>query len=202
MFHLWKFGHSSDRCWERDKIQSGSSGQGKRKNWKGDHDNGRSKKKKKREVNELEEDHDNNELISMNIEGTSSSAHRSTPEGGTLFSAFKEDDNILYYNYSGSTYNTNEIDKPVAYYDWFRDSATSSHVTNRQDIFLTYQPLWNTSVIGIGKLTAKVEGKGTIELKSQYNNKKYFLKLHNVLHIPSNKNNLIFLEKWDAAGGR
>ena len=139
----------------------------------------------------------------MNIEGTSSSAHRSTPEeGGTSFLAFKENDNIEYYNYSGSTYNTNEIDEPVAYYDWFRDSATSSHVTNRQDIFLTYQPLRNTSIIGIGKLTAKVEGKGTIKLKSQYNNKTYILKQHNVLHIPSNKNDLIILGKWDAAGRR
>ena len=65
----------------------------------------------------------------MNIEGTSSSAHRSTlEEGGTSFSAFEEDDNIeYYYNYSGSTYNMNEIDEPLAYYDWFRDSATSSH---------------------------------------------------------------------------
>ena len=63
----------------------------------------------------------------MNIEGTSSSAHRSTLEGGTSFSAFEEDDNIEYYNYSGSTYNMNEIDEPLTYYDWFRDSATSSH---------------------------------------------------------------------------
>ena len=42
MFYCGKFGHSSDRCWEKDKGQSGSSGQGKRKNGKGDCDNGRS----------------------------------------------------------------------------------------------------------------------------------------------------------------
>ena len=135
----------------------------------------------------------------MNIEGTSSSTQRNTlQEGGTSSSAFKEDDEIE----CGSTYNTSEIDEPVAYYDWFRDSATSSHVTNQRDIFLTYQLLWNTSVIGVGKLIAKVEGKGTIELKSRYKDKTYILKLHNVLHIPSNRNNLISLGKWDAVGGR
>ena len=51
--------------------------------------------KKKRKVNELEEDHDDDELISMNIEGTSSSTQKSTPEvGGNSYSAFKEDDEI------------------------------------------------------------------------------------------------------------
>ena len=139
----------------------------------------------------------------MNIEGTSSSTQKSTPQvGGNSYSAFKQDDEIEYYNYSGSTYNMNEIDESVAYYDWFGDSATSSHVTNRRDIFLTYQPLWNTSVIGVRKLTAKVKGKGTIKLKSRYKDKTYILKLHNVLHIPMNRNNLISLGKWDAVGGR
>ena len=67
----------------------------------------------------------------MNIEHAHSSYQGSTPqEGETSASAIKEDDEIEYYNYSGSTYNTNEIDEPIAYYDWFRDSATSSHVTN------------------------------------------------------------------------
>ena len=189
-----KFGHTEDRCWERDK--------GKRKNGRGDHDNGRSRKKKKREVNEIEEEHDSDELVSMNIEGTYTLAQGSPRKGGTSPPSFEEDDEIEYYNYNGSTYNTNEIDEPVAYYDWFGDSATSSHVTNQRDIFLTYQPLRNTSVIGVGKLTAKVEGRGTIELKSRYNNKTYILRLHNVLHIPSNRNNLISLGKWDAVGGR
>ena len=45
-----------------------------------------------------------------------------------------------YYNFnSDNTYNMHaEINEPVIYYDWFGDSATSSHVTNRRDIFKTY----------------------------------------------------------------
>ena len=191
-----KFGHTSDRCWERNK--------GKWKNGKGDRDNGKSQKRKKKEVNEVEEDNDNDdELISMNIERAHSSYQASTPqEGETSASAIKEDDEIEYYNHSGSTYNTNEIDEPIAYYDWFRDSATSSHVTNRREIFTTYEILQNTSVIKVENLKAKVEGKGTVELKSQHNGKSYILKLQNVLHIPSNRNNLLSIGKWDAAGGK
>jgi Reverse transcriptase (RNA-dependent DNA polymerase)/GAG-pre-integrase domain/Integrase core domain len=96
----------------------------------------------------------------------------------------------------------NQIDDALLYYDWFGDSATSSHVTNRRDIFTTYQPLHNTTVVGVGDLKAKAEGKGTIELESRYKNKTFILKLENVLHIPTNRNNLISLGKWDAAGGR
>ena len=64
-----------------------------------------------------------------------------------------------------------------------------------------YETLQNTSVIGIGKLKAKAEGKGTVKLESRYNNKTYILKLQNVLYIPTNRNNLLSLGKWDAAGG-
>ena len=63
-------------------------------------------------------------------------------------------------------------------------------------------PLHNTSVIGVGCNKAKAEGKGTIELISWYNNQEYILRLQNVLYIPTNRNNLLSLGKWDAAGGQ
>ena len=40
-----------------------------------------------------------------------------------------------------------------------------------------------------------------MELISSYNGHKYILELENVLYIPTNRNNLISLGRWDKAGG-
>ena len=182
-----KFGHTADKCWEKDK------GKRKRNDEKG---KGR-KKPKKEETNEGEEDYDEDEeVITLNIE-------EEAPKEGSTSQFFDESEEGQYYNFnSDNSYNMNEINEPVIYYDWFGDSATSSHVTNKRDIFTTYQPLRNTSVVGVGRLKAKAEGRGTIELESRYNNRTYILKLENVLYIPTNRNNLLSLGKWDAAGGK
>ena len=50
-------------------------------------------------------------------------------------------------------------------------------------------------------MKAKAEGRGTVELISSYNGHNYILELKDVLYIPSNRNNLIALGKWDKAGG-
>ena len=54
----------------------------------------------------------------------------------------------------------------------------------------------------VGQIKAKVEGKGNVELLTQYNNKTYILRLQNVLYIPTNRNSLFSLGKWDSAGGK
>ncbi|KAF8060186.1 hypothetical protein FPV67DRAFT_1362480, partial [Lyophyllum atratum] len=76
---------------------------------------------------------------------------------------------------------------------WFGDSATTSHVTNQRDAFITYTPLQQSVVQGVGDITARAEGRGTIELESEVDGHKYVLKLQNVLHIPTNRNNLLSL---------
>ena len=182
-----KFGHTDDKCWNK--------GKGKRKNDKED-SGGNRKKKKKEEANEAAEESD--EEITLNIEEIT----EVTPEEGGSSSSFFDPGEEHYNFNSDNTYNMHQIDEPLLYYDWFGDSATTSHVSNRREIFSTYQPLHNTSVVGVGHLKAKAEGKGTIELESRYKNKTFILKLENVLHIPTNRNNLISLGKWDAAGGR
>ena len=67
--------------------------------------------------------------------------------------------------------------------------------------FKTYQPLTDTKVSGVGNVKSKAIGRGTIELNSSYNGKNYTIELKNVLHIPTNRNNLISLGRWDKAGG-
>ena len=60
------------------------------------------------------------------------------------------------------------------------------HITNQQDAFINYKPLKNAVVQGMGDLTTQAKGKGTIELESEVNRKKYILRLENVLYIPNN----------------
>ena len=143
-----------------------------------------------------EEENVEEEIITLNIEDE-------TAQEGSSLTFFDSSEEGQYYNInSDGTYNKDEINEPVLYYDWFGDSVTTSHVTNRHELFITYQPLYNTSVVGVGRLKAKAKGRGTIELKSWYNNKTYILKLENILYIPTNRNNFISLGKWDDAGGR
>lgn len=87
----------------------------------------------------------------------------------------------------------NGIDERVLYYDWLADSATTSHVTNRHEAFITYQPLEAMMVAGVGNVKAKAEGRGTIEIVSYCDSHKYILTLEDVLYIPNNRNNLISL---------
>ena len=51
-------------------------------------------------------------------------------------------------------------------------------------------------------MKAEAKGRGTVELKSSVNGHDYVLELKNVLYIPTNRNNLISLGRWDKAGGR
>ena len=52
-------------------------------------------------------------------------------------------------------------------------------------------------VTGVGNLKTKAKGRGIVELISWCNHHKYILQLENVLYIPTNRNNLISLGKWD-----
>ena len=99
--------------------------------------------------------------------------------------------------------DTTEInDEQSIYYDCAPVIAATSHITNRRDAFVSYQSMHDTQIGGMGSSNARVEGRGTIELESQCEGKKYAMTLQDVLYIPSNKHNLLSLGKWTAAGGR
>jgi hypothetical protein len=125
---------------------------------------------RRNEINEGEEENEDEELLTLNVEEV-------TPQEENSSMFFDPSEEGQYYNFNcGNTYNINNINEPVIYYGWFGDSASTPHVTNRGDIFKTYEPLHNKSVVGVGRLKAKYEGKGTVELESRYNNKTYILK--------------------------
>jgi len=55
---------------------------------------------------------------------------------------------------------------------------------------------------GVGGIQTCTEGRGTIQLESVYKGCKYTLTLKDILYILRNKNNLISLGCWEAAGGK
>jgi len=88
----------------------------------------------------------------------------------------------------------------VLYYDWLMDSATTSHICNDCEAFATYKPLTNVPIQGVGGLKVHAEGCGTVRLQSHVKGTSHMLLLDKVLYVPSNRNNLIALGRWDKLG--
>ena len=89
----------------------------------------------------------------------------------------------------------------ILWYNWLADSATTSHIANRRETFSEYESLTNISVAGVGRSRTPVVGHGTILLETICKGHRYNLQLEHILHIPSNRNNLLSLGQWDNAGG-
>jgi len=58
-----------------------------------------------------------------------------------------------------TTYDS-ESGETLLWYDWLTDSAATSHVTNQQNAFKTYQTFKNGKgeVCGVGNIATKAEG--------------------------------------------
>ncbi len=97
--------------------------------------------------------------------------------------------------------NFEAIDHRLIFYNtWFADTATTSHITNMQNALVNFKPLMKP-INGVGNATTLAKGKGTIEIETQIEQKKFLLMLENVLYIPLNPHNLLFLGCWDNTGG-
>jgi hypothetical protein len=92
------------------------------------------------------------------------------------------------------------IEDQVLYYDWLADSATTSHITNQREALTNYKPAHGITVAGVGNAKTTVQGRGTVELESKCEGRKFVLQLDNVLYIPTNRNNLLSLGRWEASG--
>jgi hypothetical protein len=69
------------------------------------------------------------------------------------------------YNFDTfDVYSANANDKHLIYYDWLADNTTTLHVSSQRDMFMSYTPLNDTTVMGVGGKEANIAGKGTVQL--------------------------------------
>lgn len=74
--------------------------------------------------------------------------------------------------------------------NWYIDNGATSHVTNRADIFQTYEHFNEnfTATTAAGKV--RPEGKGTVQLRGYVNGKQIDMSLQDVWYIPTISKNL------------
>jgi len=167
------FGHTGADCRRQPKRKREAEREGKQK------------KPKKEETNAAEEQ--------VNLTNEISCAH--IEEIVCLANDADSTESPAKCNVSGADNNDDMI-----LYDWLADCATTSHVTNMRDAFTTFTPL-RKPVHGVGNAQTHAEGRGTVKIKSTVNGELYNLTLTDVLYIPTNKQSLLSLGRWDKAGG-
>jgi hypothetical protein len=81
------------------------------------------------------------------------------------------------------------------------DSGANHHVFHDRSVFEQYENITPLTVKGFGQnLSALAIGRGTVRLESQHSHPKHSILLHNVLHIPAARSNLISGVQLDKAG--
>jgi len=80
------------------------------------------------------------------------------------------DDDEEYYNFDVVDTDNDEC---LIYYDCLVDSATTSHITNCQDIFTTYEYITDIAVGGVGQQSAHACDRGMVTLESCCARQKY-----------------------------
>src|SRR6266566_610854 len=110
-------------------------------------------------------------------------------------------DNIYDYNnnvnYQGLASNTTD-----RMYEWLADSGSTNHISNRRELFSSYELTPEATVHGVGGKITQVVGRGTVNLTAQIGTRKRTLRLENVNYIPFNKYNIFALGRWDSQGRR
>ena len=90
--------------------------------------------------------------------------------------------------------------KPTKY-DWYFDTATTSHMCTQCDAFTDYYPLQNSTDDGIGPNLAIAAGCGTVLVNFSVDGKIIPHQLSNVLHVPNVANCLLSGAWFDDSGG-
>jgi hypothetical protein len=183
-----KYGHKMDKCWRRDgnnalrrKRKCGNSGDG---------GSGKGKKKAKAERANAATEESN--VAATNIEEKAKLTFV-VEEGGVLFDETEVGQYSGFDDYDPLSGN----DYRLLWYDWVADSATMSHIYNAHEAFAEYSPADGITVAGVGNTKMSVTGHGMVKLRSRCKGQEYNLRLENVLHIPSNRNNLLALGRWE-----
>ena len=113
-------------------------------------------------------------------------------------------------NQSNQAQETNRNLNEIAYtvqnhnpskYDWYFDTATTSHICTQRDAFIEYYPLENATINGIGPNPAIPTGRGTVIVNFSVEGKIIPHRLSNVLHVPNAANCLLSGTRFDEGGG-
>jgi hypothetical protein len=176
-FSCSKIGHMQKDCrfpknrQSQDKASNGSGGQG-------------GKKSRKEEANNAKGEETHQHIAFAAVASSSDETMHPLDDEGEW----------EYHNFNSYDVNNyDSIDEHVIYYDWLADSATTSHICNEHEAFLSYVPIKDVPITGVGGLQAQAKGRRTIHLRPQCEGKTFILQLDNMLHVPSNRNNLISL---------
>ena len=185
-----KFGHLAKRCW-------GKKGQKRNRPNKDTGHSANKKAKTDRTNAATEQSHATIEEVNDENASVNEAIVFVVEEGGIQFD---ESEIGQYSGFKEYAANGGANDKCVLYYDWLADSATTLHISNACKAFVSYQPANGTTVAGVGDMKTSVMGHGDVVLLSQCEGRTYELQLKNVLHIPSNRNNLLSLSRWEGNG--
>ncbi len=60
-------------------------------------------------------------------------------------------------------------------YNWLADTGSTNHITNRREIFSSYEQTPEATVHGVGGKIIQVAGQGTVTLIAQYGPQKHIL---------------------------
>ncbi|GBE87159.1 hypothetical protein SCP_1004060 [Sparassis crispa] len=114
----------------------------------------------------------------------------------------KEDEAKIAYDNDSDTVSLGSDGKIASFYEWFADSGTTSHITNRREVFTTYQALEDHAITGIGPQPMQALGRSTVDVKSEVGDRKVKFRLHGVLYALTAPNSLLSIMHLDDAGGR
>ena len=87
----------------------------------------------------------------------------------------------------------NDQSHEISKFDWLLDSGTTSHICTTRDAFTDYYRTPGATVKGVGPGEATVEGRGTVNLRFEFDGKVFNHQLCNTLHVPSSPNCLLSL---------
>jgi len=79
-------------------------------------------------------------------------------------------------------------------YDWIANSASTSHICNKCEVFTEYSSIKNEiPIYGVGNITTTGIGRGKIVIQATHNGKTHKIILNDVLHVPNNHHNILSL---------
>ncbi|GFX64445.1 retrovirus-related Pol polyprotein from transposon TNT 1-94 [Trichonephila clavipes] len=106
-------------------------------------------------------------------------------KGKLKSSKYQSDNNFIIEACIDQEVNTND-------YTWVFDTAASTHFCNNQKLFVSYEPVNNTTIsLAIGEITSPVEGVGTVKFYFDGDNGRNNITLHNVINSPKLRRNLM-----------